>query len=146
MWHGSTCSTMASACKVTAYLTSPPPQLPLGSVTGGHSQGSDTQVLNYQNPLVPNINTHENPKVMSTSQQVNPKDLPCTPCAMQQVVPMLGTLEPSSSHLVLLTILSQQLTSILKLDCIQPHIFRAIITYKKHQEFSSSQCMQCALM
>ena len=79
---------MASACKVTTHLTSPPPQFPLGSVTGGHNQVSGTLAHNYQNPLVPNINTHKNPNVVSTYRQVDPKDLPCTPCALQQVVPM----------------------------------------------------------
>ena len=85
-----------SACKVTAHLTSPPPQFPLGSVTGGHNQVSGTLAPNYQNPLVPNINTHKNPKVMSTCRLVDPKDLPCTPCALQQVVPML---EPRTQQL-----------------------------------------------
>ena len=47
---------------------------------------------------------------------------------------MLGTVEPSSLHLVQLMVLSQQLTSILKLTCGQPHIFRAIITYEGDQE------------
>ena len=80
---------LASACKVTAHLISPPPQFPLGSVTGGHNQVSGTLAQNYQNPLVPNINTHKNPKVMSTCPLVDPKDLPCTLCALQHVVPML---------------------------------------------------------
>ena len=80
---------MACACKVTAHLTSPPPQFPLGPVTGGQNQVSGTLVLYHQNPLVPNINTHKNPKVVSTCWLVDPKDLPCTPCALQQVVPML---------------------------------------------------------
>ena len=80
---------MASACKVTAHLTSPPPQFPLRSVTGGHNQVSGTQVLNHQNPLVPSINTHKNPKVVSSCWLDNPKDLLCTLCALQQVVPML---------------------------------------------------------
>ena len=79
---------MASACKVTAHLTSPPHQFPLGPVTGGHNQVSGTLALYYQNPLVPNIDTYKNPKVMSTRRLVDPKDLPCTPCALQQVVPM----------------------------------------------------------
>ena len=87
---------LASACKVTAHLTSPPPQFPLGSVTGGHNQVSGTLAHIYQNPLVPNINTHKNPKVMSTYRLVDPKDLPCTPCALQQVVPML---EPRTQQL-----------------------------------------------
>ena len=115
---------------MTVHLTSPPPQLPLGSVTGGHYQVSDAQVLNYHNPLVPNNNTHKNPKVMSTCQQVNPKDLLFTPCALQQVVLMLGAAEPSNSHLTLLKILSQQLTGILKLTYAQPYIFGAIKPYK----------------
>ena len=80
---------MACACKVTAHLTSPPPQFSLGSITGGHNQVSGTLALNHQNPLVPNINTHKNPKVVSTRRLVDPKDLPCTPCALQQVVLML---------------------------------------------------------
>ena len=78
-----------SACKVTAHLTSPPPQFPLGPVTGGQNQVSGIQALYHQNPLVPNINTHKNLKVVSTCRLVNPKDLPCTLCALQQVVPML---------------------------------------------------------
>ena len=45
-----------------------------------------------------------------------------------------GAAEPSSSGLVQLMILSQQLPSILKLPNIQPHIFRAIITYEWCQE------------
>ena len=79
---------MACACKVTAHLTSSPPQFPLGPVTGGQNQVSDTLAHIYQDPLVPNINTHKNPKVMSTCRLVDPKDLPCTPCALQQVIPM----------------------------------------------------------
>ena len=80
---------LASACKVTAHLTSPPPQFPLGPVTGGQNQVSGTLALNHQNPLVPNINTYKYPKAMSTCRLVDPKDLPCTPRALQQVVPML---------------------------------------------------------
>ena len=80
---------MASACKVTAHLTSPPPQFPLGPVTGGQNQVIGTQALNHQYPLVPNINTHKNPKVLSSCRLDDPKDLPCTPFALQQVVPML---------------------------------------------------------
>ena len=79
---------MASACKVTAHLTSPPPQFPLGSVTGGHNQVSGILAHIYQDPLVLNINTHKNPKVVSPCRLDDPKDLPCTPCALQQVVPM----------------------------------------------------------
>ena len=80
---------MASACKVTAHLTSPTPQFPLGPVTGGHNQVSGTHALKYQEPLVPNINSHKNPKVVSKRRLVDPNDLPCTLCALQQVVPML---------------------------------------------------------
>ena len=80
---------MASACKVTAHLTSPPPQFPLGPVTGGQNQVSGTQALYHQNPLVPSINIHKNPKVVLPCQLDDPKDLPCTLCALQQVVPML---------------------------------------------------------
>ena len=87
---------MASACKVTAHLTFPLPQFPLGPVTGGQNQVSGTLALNHQNPLVPNINTHKNPKAVSTRWLVDPKDLPCTPCALQQVVPML---EPRTQQL-----------------------------------------------
>ena len=87
---------LASACKVTAHLTSPPPQFPLGPVTGGQNQVSDTLALCYQNPVVPDINTHKNPKVVSTCRLDDPKDLPCTPCALQQVVPML---EPRTQQL-----------------------------------------------
>ena len=87
---------LASACKVTTHLTSPPPQFPLGSVTGGHNQVSDTLAHNYQNPLVPNINSHKYPKVVSPCQLGDPKDLPCTPCALHQVVPML---EPRTQQL-----------------------------------------------
>ena len=94
---------MASACKVTAHLTSPPPRFPLGPVTGGQNQVSDTLALNHQNPLVPNINTHKNPKVLSPCWLDDPKDLPCTPYALQQVVPMLH----SSSHLMLPAVLRQ---------------------------------------
>ena len=35
---------------------------------------------------------------------------------------------------MLLTVLAQQLPSILKLTYRQPHILRAIITYEQHQE------------
>ena len=87
---------MACTSKVTAHLTSPPPQFPLGPVTGGHNQVSGTLALNHQNPLVPNIITHKNPKVVSPCRLDDPKDLPCTPCALQQVVPML---EPRTQQL-----------------------------------------------
>ena len=87
---------MASACKVTAHLTSPPPQFPLGPVTGGQNQVSGTLALNHQNPLVPNVNTHKTPKVVSPCRLDDPKDLPCTPCALQQVVLML---EPRTQQL-----------------------------------------------
>ena len=87
---------MACACKVTAHLTSPLPQFPLGPVTGGHNQVSGTLALYYQNPLVPNINSHKSPKVMSPCRLDDSKDLPCTPCALQQVVPML---EPRTQQL-----------------------------------------------
>ena len=80
---------MACTCKVAIHLTSPPPQFLLGPVTGGQNQVSGTLALNHQNPLVPNINTHKNPKVVSPCWLVGPKDLPCTLCALQQVVPML---------------------------------------------------------
>ena len=87
---------MASACKMSAHLTSPPPQFPLGPVTGGKNQVSGTLALNHQNPLVPNISTHKNPKVVSPCRLDDPKDLPCTSCALQQVVSML---EPRTQQL-----------------------------------------------
>ena len=87
---------MASASKVTAHLTSPPPQFPLEPVTGDQNQVSGTHALNYQEPLVLNINTHKKPKVVSPCQLDDPKDLPCTLCELQQVVPML---EPRAQQL-----------------------------------------------
>ena len=45
-----------------------------------------------------------------------------------------GAAEPSSPHLVQLTILRQQLPKILKLPSRQPHIFKAFRSYEQCQE------------